>query len=252
MSRAIAVLDALKHVLKQQGVTYAQLAAALNLSEASIKRLFVSKQITLHRLEQICDAINYDMEELFDLVAESHRTVTELTEQQEQELVDNLKLMLVGFRLFNHYTFEDILRDYDITETEGIQLLAQLDRMGIIDLLPNNRVRMRLARTFSWLKDGPIQRFFERRVQSNFFEVSFSKYNELRLVLNGMLSEHSNQILQQRMQRLASEYESLVKEDKKIDLRKRHGTTLVLAIRPWEVEVFAQFRRRKSSKRPAL
>ena len=128
MSRAIAVIDALKQVLKQQGITYAQIARGLNLSEASVKRLFIGKTFSLQRLEQICDFINYDMQDLFKVTAESQRMLFELTEAQEQELVDNPKLMLMGLRLFNHYTFDDILRDYDITEPEGIQLLAKLGR----------------------------------------------------------------------------------------------------------------------------
>lgn len=246
MSRAIAVVDTLKQVLKQQGITYAQVATGLHLSEASIKRLFIGKAFSLQRLEQICDFINYDMQDLFEIAAESQTMLTELSEEQEQELVDNPKLMLIGLRLLNHYTLEDILQDYDITKPEGIQLLAKLDRMRIIDLLPDNRVRMRLARTFSWRQNGPIQRFFEQRVQSNFFEASFSSPAELRIVLNGMLSHHSNQILQHKMQRLANEYEALVKEDKKLELRQRRGTSLILAIRPWELKIFAQYRRKKS------
>ena len=90
--------------------------------------IFIGKTFSLQRLEQICDFINYDIQDLFKVTAESQRMLSELTEAQEQELVNNPKLMLMGLRLFNHYTFDDILRDYDITEPEGIQLLARLDR----------------------------------------------------------------------------------------------------------------------------
>lgn len=78
---------------------------------------------------------------------------------------------------------------------------------------------------------------------TDFFESSFAAFGELRLVVNGILSDGSNRVLEQRMKRLVDEFESLMEEDRKLELRLRRGTTMVLAIRPWQLNVFAQFRR---------
>ena len=46
------LIDALKRVLKSRRLTYADLAAGVGLSEASVKRLFSQRTFTLERLEQ--------------------------------------------------------------------------------------------------------------------------------------------------------------------------------------------------------
>ena len=55
---------------------------------------------------------------------------------------------------------------------ECVRKLAALDRLKIIDLLPGNRIRLRLATHFSWLPDGPDPAFFLQRY-SRIFPVPF-------------------------------------------------------------------------------
>ena len=58
-----------------------------------------------------------------------------------------------------------------------------------------------------------------------------------------MLSTGSNKILQQRIKRLAAEFETMMEEDGKLDTATRRDTTLVLAIRPWALDMIAGLRR---------
>ncbi len=243
MSQVHELLGALKTALKQRGITYAEVAAQLGLSESSVKRLFATGGFKLDRLQQICDLAEVDIAELARIVEARRRDVAELTEEQEQLLVANVKLLLVAFLLLNDWTFEQIVGQYAITETEGIRLLAQLDRLKIIELQPGNKVRMRVSRSFHWRAHGPIQRFFEEQVQTEFFKSRFNAKGELRIVINGMLSDRCNRLLQRSMERLAAEFESLVQEDRKLDLKERRGTTLIAAIRPWGLGIFEQLRR---------
>jgi len=52
--QAIALVDTLKRILKGRGITYATVAAGLGLSEASVKRMFSRRDLTLQRLEDVC------------------------------------------------------------------------------------------------------------------------------------------------------------------------------------------------------
>jgi len=54
------LIEVLKKALKSHGVTYADIAAQLNLSEASVKRMFAQKHFTLIRLESICEMAQMD------------------------------------------------------------------------------------------------------------------------------------------------------------------------------------------------
>jgi hypothetical protein len=81
--------------------------------------------------------------------------------KQEQELVADTGSLLMANFLLMGWTFAQIVAVYDISEPEGIQLLAKLDRMKLIQLLPGNQVKMLVASNFEWIAHGPIEKFFE-------------------------------------------------------------------------------------------
>ena len=58
------VVDTLKQELRRQSITYRQVADALNLSEASIKRIFSEKSFTLERVEAICNLLKLEFTDL--------------------------------------------------------------------------------------------------------------------------------------------------------------------------------------------
>ena len=66
---------------------------------------------------------------------------SQLTMEQEKELVSDFKLLLMAFFQTNHWTYPEIIKTCDVSETERIQLLAKLGRMRSIQLLPGNQVK---------------------------------------------------------------------------------------------------------------
>ena len=64
MSQTSQLIDTLKRELRKQRITYRQVASALELSEASVKRLFAGRFFTLDRLERICELLNMSFSEL--------------------------------------------------------------------------------------------------------------------------------------------------------------------------------------------
>ena len=245
MAQTALLIDAVKSALRQRGITYATVARALQLSESSVKRLFSHKDMPLTRLESICALMDLEIVDLLELTQTAQRRVTELSAEQERTLVDDPKLLMVGILVLSHWTADEILQAYQLSQSQLIGLLTRLDRLRIIDLLPGNRIKLRLARNFAWRKSGPIQGFFEQRVQQQFFDSSFGGAGELRLTVHGSLSPRSNAVLQSRMRKLAEELDALAEEDKRLDQQSRAGNTLVLAIRPWELSLFTELRRRK-------
>ena len=243
MSQATDLITALKAHLRRSGLGYAELARRLSVSESTIKRSFATGHFSLERLTAICDIAGIELAELAAQADERRRDVVELDEEQERTLVRDPKLLLLAFLLFNDWRLDEVLANYRIGELEAVQLLAQLDRLKIIDLMPGNRVRMRLSRRFNWRSNGPIQRFFEKQVQSEFFSSRFDRPGELRLVLHGMLSDQSLNVLHQRLERLAEDFEARVREDRALTHQQRLGTSAVLAIRPWNLSMFEALRR---------
>lgn len=246
MARAQAVIDILKKALKASDLTYADVAVHLGISHASVKRMFARGQFTLARMEAVCDLLQMDFTDLVQLVDEERGRISALTEGQEQELVSDLKFLLVALCVQNAWTFAEIVSYYDIGELECVRYLARLDRLGLIELLPNNRIRRRVAQDFRWLPRGPIERFFEQRAQRDFLKSHFTRPGEHRLFLSGMLSKPSLEALHARMDSLAHEFVLAQRQDAHLPAGMRVNTGFLLGIRPWELRDFARFRRRNA------
>jgi DNA-binding Xre family transcriptional regulator len=247
MSQATVLMEVLKTALRQRKLTYAHIAKKLSLSESSVKRMFARQNMDLDRLEKICALMNLEIADMLELTRRAQGRITELTEEQELELVSDPKLLVVGVLATSQWSVARILENYRLSESELTKMLRRLESMKVIDLLPDKRIKVRLPRNFSWRRSGPIQRFFEERVQKQFFDSSFLGPGELRISVHGSLSYHSIELLQQRIRKIAEEFDVLTDEDKQLDHDKREGTTLVVAIRPWELSLFTELRRRSAS-----
>lgn len=241
MALAKELIDTLKKELRQNHITYVDIGRLLALSESSIKRLFGEGDMSLSRLEIICDLIGIDILQLAEKACESRRHVLELSYEKEKELVDNELLLMIAVHLIYGWSYQCILESYHIDIHEGQRYLTRLDSMGIIELLPENKVRVLLSTNFQWIKGGPIQSFFENQVQSEFFTSRFTRKGELRLVVNGWMSMNSIEAFHENMHRLAKEFDLHKQNDKTVPLEQKHGTTMVIAIRPWTLQVFEKY-----------
>jgi DNA-binding Xre family transcriptional regulator len=248
MSQTRPLIDTLKLELRKQRITYKQVSTALNLSETSVKRLFSEEAFSVKRLEKVCELLHMDISDLVHMMEKNIDLTTQLTREQETELVSDVKLLLVTLLLMNKLQFAEILGIYDISETEGIQLLARLDRMRIIELQPGNRVKLMISQNFKWISDGPIQHFFESKVQLEFLDSSFTQAGEFRIFVSGMISRTANAEIIKKIQHLAQEMNDMNIESESLPLEQRFGTSLMMAIRPWEINVFEALRRSQDTR----
>jgi transcriptional regulator with XRE-family HTH domain len=243
MAQTHHLINTLKKALKAHGLTYADIAKKIDLSEASIKRMFSEKNFTLKRLDQLCQCMDMELSDLLNLMKEDEPNISQLSEEQEKEIVNDLTLLLVTVCVLNRWTLNDITSRYKISETEGIKYLAKLDRLKIIDLLPKNKIKLLIASNFAWRENGPIQKFFQLKVEKEFFSTRFNKANERLFVINGMLANNSNIVFQKKMEKLVKEFNELNDSDASLSLDERNGTTVVMAIRQWEYGLFEPMRR---------
>ena len=243
MRQAPAIHTALKRLMKARGHTYADAAVVLGLSEASVKRLFSRAELSLQRLEQLCDWIDVEIAEVVDLAQAAQPRVTSLSPAQERELLQNPALLLTTFLVLNRWTEREILQTFDFSKPQLTQMLIRLERLGLIELLPFDRIRLRTARNFAWRADGPIQRYFAEQVLPEFLATAFDQPGERMHFVGGMLSRASVHRLHEAMEGLARQLDTLIEQDLSLPVEERHGVSLLLALRPWEFSGFTRLRR---------
>jgi len=249
MAQAVEVVDLLKAALKARGITYAELARRVGQSEASVKRWFAQRNFTLARLDTVCEAVGVDFAELTGGFDREARLISRLTVAQEREIVSEPKLFLAALSALNLLGFEDMLALYEFERAELIGLLARLDRIGFIELMPNNRIRLRVARTFSWTPNGPIMEAFKDNV-ADFFASDFAGAGEAMFLLNGRLTPGARHALAERLKKLAREFAELHWDEGALPQSERQPVSLLLACRPWQVEAIRPFIRATPQRKP--
>jgi hypothetical protein len=243
MSTTANLISVLKDELKTAGVTYAQLAGKLNMAQSSIKRMFAKADMPLSRVDAICAVLKIDFAELSRRVADMQPLLVELTLAQEKAVVADKKLLLVAICVLSQWTLEQVTSAYRMNEAEVIKCMAHLDRLGIIELRPLNRYRLKLAKTFRWRPHGPVMSFFREHALHDYFAGGFDREDESLVLVHGSISKAVAPLFVDRLQRVAQDFVQQHQADQKLGEQHREGYTLLLAMQSWEFEAFKQLRR---------
>nr|CAA6830558.1 MAG: Cro/C1-type HTH DNA-binding domain-containing protein [uncultured Thiotrichaceae bacterium] len=247
MAQTSQLLTTLKRLLKREGKTYTDVAECLSLSEPSVKRLFSSQNISLQRLDSICHLLEIEISELvFEMQQDNIASINELTHEQEVQIANSLELLLITVLVLNRWSLDQIMQHYKFGLPECIRHLAHLDRLGMIELQPNNRIRLLASPYFKWRENGPIQQVFREKIEQEYFRSSFTRDTEHLSVLNVMLSKASGQQFQRKLERLACEFDETSKNESGLEIGERKGSTVILAIRDWDYgELYGLYRTAK-------
>ena len=237
MPQAITLVDNLKRLLKSRGVTYSALATRIDMSEASVKRMFSQKNFTLQRLDQILDAAGIGFDELH-AAQDGPKLISHLTLAQEKEIIGDPQLLVVAVSAMNHIGFDDIVRTYKLSEAQVTASLLRLDKIGFLELLPNNRVKLLIARTFSWIANGPIQAYFRSEAAADYLNARFDGDGEVLGLVNVMLSKQSSAALIERLKQVAADIAQLHQVETRVPLEQKQAMSFMLAARPWVPHAF--------------
>jgi len=236
------VFEGLKMHLKARGMTYADVARALGISEATVKRIFALKNCSLERLDSICELVQVDLAELARGMPRPNRLVNRLTQAQEEELMSDPALLLVAVCALHQMRAEEMVATYKLSDAQCLELLLRLERIGILELHEKNRIRLRISRTFSWIPDGPIMRYV-RSQTPDFFDHSFGGKGELMRLISVRVSAEAQLALLRQIEQLAREYSEQHSADARLPLHQREPVSVLLAVRPWEPALFKALRR---------
>jgi DNA-binding Xre family transcriptional regulator len=228
-----ALLAALKHALKSRNMSYRTLAARLKLSEASVKRLFAEETFTLRRVEEICEVLEIDFFELARQARGAAADTDEMSVKQEQALADDPRLLGLFYLVFNDWDMDAILETYVLTKAECLGLLLKLDKLQLIDLGPNNTLRLKVAKTLRLQRDGPIRRSYGKSVVADFIQADFLAMGAYFRFEFRDLSKASVSLLERKLERIVQEFHELAELDSYLPPDERQTVGMALGIRPW-------------------
>ncbi len=239
MSTTQDLVSALKAELKAADITYADLADELGMSESSMKRVFAKADMPLSRIDDVLRVLKMDFAELARKVADAQPLRSELTLEQEKAVVADRRLLLLAICCMSQWTFEQITTTYSFNEAECVAYLLVLDRLGIIELRPMNRYRLKVAKTFRWRPRGPVMAFFREHVAADYFSGEFDGEGEMLMLVHGQIGHSLANSFVERLQRVGQDFAQQHLADQKLPEHQKRAYTLVVGMRSW---LFAAFR----------
>jgi DNA-binding Xre family transcriptional regulator len=243
MDEARQVIEMLKRTLRMRGVTYASLAKRINLSEASVKRIFAQRTFSLKRLEQVCRALDISIADLVKMIDRKSYAPTALTLSQEAALAKDAALLSYFYLLLNGWTDIEIRRGYEFEELQTQKLRERLVELGLIEALPKRGHRLMVGRQILWRPDGPVRRAYEERVQHEFLRSAFTGSRDYLAWQPVELTDSSIDVLRRKFGQIYREFLEMAELDQHSS-QPRHSVGLLLAFRPWVFSLVAARKRR--------
>jgi transcriptional regulator with XRE-family HTH domain len=243
MSTTLDLVVALKAELRREGITYSDLARELGIAESSVKRIFAKGDMPLSRIDAVLQVLKMDFAELAQQVVHAQPLRKELTLEQERAVVSDRKLLLVAICAMSQWTAEQMLSVYTLKEAEVVRYLAMLDRLGIIELRPMNRYRLKLDKTFRWRAQGPVMAFFRQHVVGDYFNGGFDGDGEMLMLVHGQIGHALAGTFVERLHRLGQDFAQQHLADQKLPAAKKQAYTLVVGMRSWLFAAFRDFKR---------
>lgn len=229
------LLLALKNVLRSKGIAYAELAKKLSLNETSVKRMMSGHTaITLDRMDEICEIINVDIFELLKLNMQSRDTgPIYLSLEQEHALAEEVDLFLCFYGLAKGLSVDEIVSKYNITQNRAQKALFRLAKIFLLEVLPANKVKFLVPRSVRWRENGPLSKKYQKDMEEDFLNNSFSQGYEVKKFLTFPLSERSKVQFNRRFKELVSELQSQSEIDLTMDKGLKSTATLLVGFREW-------------------
>ncbi|MFN9068837.1 MAG: helix-turn-helix domain-containing protein, partial [Bdellovibrionales bacterium] len=139
---AQSLREVIKKLLKKNGLNYRDLATELKLTEAAVKKLMKEGDFKIQRLEIIANWFGYTLFELIEMAKRSAITPFTFSNEQEIELSKNPKALYVLLLLAAGFSLEQIKINADMKESEIRRNVFLLDRIQLIKLMPNDKLKM--------------------------------------------------------------------------------------------------------------
>lgn len=166
-----AIFMTLKEVMKAKGLTYARLARKIGTSEVTMKRVFsLGQSCTLDRLFKICDAIGVSFFDIVALAKQEDEVNYFLTSEQENHFASKPAHFAILKELIRGLTAEQIKKTWELEDSRYFKILRSLERLGLVDLLPENKVRIKVRGNIRMAHRGPLAKKILRPQINDFLD----------------------------------------------------------------------------------
>ena len=163
-AKSLAVLDAVKEIMRRRKLRYHHLAKALGISLPTAKRLMTSDDVPLSRLLSICDWLGLSLQDLLGFMESKVAQGFQFSSEQEEFFAQEPMFLAYFFQLASkHKSPEEIEVEFKINRRSTKRYLQNLERLGLIEQIQAGKVKVKVEQvTFLWNDHGTLGQVYSR------------------------------------------------------------------------------------------
>lgn len=211
------IQSTLKKMLKASSIQYEDVAKSLGVSNATVKRILNAHDMSLTRLSEIAGILGLSIFEIIEQAKGHNNKRYKFSLEQELYLSKDF----IHFQVFRYVLLkkskEKIKSTLDLTDKKLFEILLNLEKIGLIENHPNERIKLLANFPFQWNDNGPLERAYTQKIISRIQEViTISGINKMpnstqTKVKEILLLEKELKSMQDEMQDLIHKYEVISK-----------------------------------------
>jgi len=208
-----ALIEVLKRLMHQGKHTYSDCAKVLGLSLPAVKKMFAHGDMTISRLEHLCQWLHVTIKDLSAQAAELLSEPVRFTKAQETFFANNPTYLAYYFQLSQDRATPDaIAKKHQLTTKSTQRYLAKLEALGLISTVSGTvEFTHGTERRVVWDDHGPLGQTFSQTMMSGLLQHVMDHRNEKdsrsHTRLNGWrLSDDSYEKFKQELETLGERY----------------------------------------------
>ena len=166
------IIDVIKNKLKSRGVTQKMLADDLKVSLTTVKRWYSGRGINLSNLKSLSDYLELSLTDLFALIENKRPESFNYNIAQENALAKEPKVLAFFDYLVRGKSVNFIKKKFNISERELTKILLKLDKIQLIELHPENKIKLLNKGEPVWNDNGPLSQRFKKEILEHFLSSS--------------------------------------------------------------------------------
>jgi transcriptional regulator with XRE-family HTH domain len=206
------IRETIKSLLKKRGLTYADLAKALHLAEASVKRLMTKGDFSLDRLETIAHWFGLSLFEFLEVVKKSEFQPHRLNAKQEAILEKNPKALRLLLLLGAGFSLAEVGRRTKWPQQQLQKILFVLDKAQLVEIQSGGKVRTNARGPFQMIPEGILRKKYFRAFQKevlNLMSEEMLESDRLQLTFELYMSDALHERMREELRSVFQKYRGL-------------------------------------------
>lgn len=150
------IFQILRSILKARSMSYAELAARMELSEPTIKRIFAQQDCKLERLLEICEILEVPLTDVLHRAGRVRGRTVKLPVRVEARLAAQPSLFHIFVLLREGIPQHVIEEHYGLSSADMFRLGQELEALGLAQLYPCDRIKITVLEPIEYRLDGPL------------------------------------------------------------------------------------------------